>query len=873
MTKPLRLQSTQSTIESMPLTQSHEPSKNTTDLIPLIQSEEKPVQNMLPPSNIFETSELIEQDLQDIAKDLTNNDFGETTKKIMIFDPQNINNINMDENRKTSKSKKWLKKEIIEQSEISKKNKLIENDENYSRSIILDENVNNNIINDSNKSVMESTKSIEPAKKSVSKTITKKPVLKIKKSTTSSDTTSNSVKSDKIEYKTHTCIICQEKYDEIVKYMKNGVQRSPPEFKLCPTHRRDASKKRCQKSGKQGCNKLALTCLGSKYCAKDIKHYYLEKYEEEGKKPCSRMTSEKGCRCLNFIPKEEDNNDPHQRCKICKSNDNSNERYHHKNEISKNAEIIDKNGIEYKQCGHCKKLRKCDDFIVWNGDKSDKCNVCRAKNAVIDNRRKVKLRKNGATSLQKYSYLITNAKKRNKTMKLTFEEADNLFKQNCHYCDRPVINNRLSGIDRVINSDGYVVDNCVSCCYICNTMKGILNQRHFILSAIHIATFLNLYAGELYPEFFRFSRRAKPYLYRGDAAKKKQNRIHTENDYSFHLTDEEFYKIVKQNCTYCGTKPNSSINEGGIDRSDNKIGYTVENAVSCCTICNFIKQNITLDIFREKIKLIATKWYPIFKRQKDLENILQSDMVKLLNFAEETTDLQNAEFDNELALLEDNLWDEFYEEDGSIDETNISDQTNHNNNDDNDNDDDNDDNDDNNDNDNDDNDDDDDDDDDNDDGGQENDSLLDITENIVPQKTTIKLTSKIINKNDIDIPKYKEIKIDKRKIADVDTSDMSLEQRNALYVKRSKQKTIEIIGYDAFRSNQNTFYTPKTVTDFFDMDKIRNHKWDNEKDRNAQVKLVKILDSWEGRKKPTYAELSKLMGIGENPVRRLCHKK
>lgn len=44
--------------------------------------------------------------------------------------------------------------------------------------------------------------------------------------------------------------------------------------------------------------------------------------------------------------------------------------------------------------------------------------------------------------------------------------------------DRQWIN--FNGIDRVDNDKGYVVENCVSCCSVCNVLKHTLDQKYFL---------------------------------------------------------------------------------------------------------------------------------------------------------------------------------------------------------------------------------------------------------------------------------------------------------------------------------------------------------------------------------------------------------
>lgn len=88
--------------------------------------------------------------------------------------------------------------------------------------------------------------------------------------------------------------------------------------------------------------------------------------------------------------------------------------------------------------------------------------------------------------------------------------------------------------------------------------------------------------------------------YKGNAKARK---------YIFELTKEEFRNLIKQNCFYCGTKPLNLYNTSyynllynGIDRLDNTQGYTLENSVSCCKMCNISKNNHSLEYFFNWIK-------------------------------------------------------------------------------------------------------------------------------------------------------------------------------------------------------------------------------------------------------------------------------
>jgi hypothetical protein len=52
----------------------------------------------------------------------------------------------------------------------------------------------------------------------------------------------------------------------------------------------------------------------------------------------------------------------------------------------------------------------------------------------------------------------------------------------------------------------------------------------------------------------------------------------------FSLTLEEYSLLVEQPCTYCGFDENEKYI--GLDRIDNKAGYTLENVVPSCSLCN-----------------------------------------------------------------------------------------------------------------------------------------------------------------------------------------------------------------------------------------------------------------------------------------------
>ncbi len=70
--------------------------------------------------------------------------------------------------------------------------------------------------------------------------------------------------------------------------------------------------------------------------------------------------------------------------------------------------------------------------------------------------------------------------------------------------------------------------------------------------------------------------------------------------HAFNLTKDEFSSFWQVPCTYCG----SEVATIGIDRIDSSIGYSIDNCVSCCAMCNTMKLNHSLDEWLDKMKQI-----------------------------------------------------------------------------------------------------------------------------------------------------------------------------------------------------------------------------------------------------------------------------
>lgn len=69
----------------------------------------------------------------------------------------------------------------------------------------------------------------------------------------------------------------------------------------------------------------------------------------------------------------------------------------------------------------------------------------------------------------------------------------------------------------------------------------------------------------------------------------------------FRLSIEQFKQFWQKPCHYCKDK----IETIGLDRVDNDKGYLINNVVSCCVTCNWMKRNLSKDIFIDHCRKVA----------------------------------------------------------------------------------------------------------------------------------------------------------------------------------------------------------------------------------------------------------------------------
>lgn len=161
-----------------------------------------------------------------------------------------------------------------------------------------------------------------------------------------------------------------------------------------------------------------------------------------------------------------------------------------------------------------------------------------------------------------------------------------------------------------IGSGNHVRLKCL--CHYCNTEK--------IMSAVNIKKRNSCGCQRnKSSEWKRIGPKNMPWqLPPGEAARRnlqyQYKRGALKRNLEYTLTEEQFTELVTGDCFYCGDKDTNTVKgQGktsgdfhytGIDRVDSLKGYTKENSVSCCWMCNNMKGTTPMKDFINHIKKI-----------------------------------------------------------------------------------------------------------------------------------------------------------------------------------------------------------------------------------------------------------------------------
>lgn len=314
-----------------------------------------------------------------------------------------------------------------------------------------------------------------------------------------------------------------------------------------------------------------------------------------------------------------------------------------------------------RECKSCFILKNTDEFTFDSRCKVGTCKSCQNEkrsarvknNPEINKKRRIEASELNKTPKGKYLQLIHSLRQNKIYYNFTLEDYLLLSDKSCDYCK----GERHSICPRVI-SDGYIVGNLQPVCSSCKKSKlwsetedafqrkmirkyGITPEKQEELNLMIGSTFGNLTVesiGDKARGHFHLNCRCscgKPKIARqslllsgkvsscGCLSKRvfknttvrKKKLMETSLQYFNKLkstargrniintlTYEEYLPLFNADCFYCG-----GINETkGMDRVDNSKGYESGNVVSCCRICNSMKNTLSYDDFISHMqKIIA----------------------------------------------------------------------------------------------------------------------------------------------------------------------------------------------------------------------------------------------------------------------------
>ena len=140
--------------------------------------------------------------------------------------------------------------------------------------------------------------------------------------------------------------------------------------------------------------------------------------------------------------------------------------------------------------------------------------------------------------------------------------------------------------------------------------------------------------------FFRVYRKRK-----NDARRRK---------IKWNLPFKYFLYLSKKNCFFCDAEPNNEISKSigvarskkhikfqGIDRIDSKLGYSKNNVLPCCWVCNKIKSNKNAREFLCHVQKMLPRLTTLVIRNAEGKSG-QKNMEAALELEEEITRLSSA---------------------------------------------------------------------------------------------------------------------------------------------------------------------------------------------------------------------------------------
>lgn len=143
----------------------------------------------------------------------------------------------------------------------------------------------------------------------------------------------------------------------------------------------------------------------------------------------------------------------------------------------------------YRQNWRKRNKDKCHQYTIKHYKKHKEEILDKAKIKRLDNLEESRLynREKSKDRKGRYRTYRTGAKIRGIDFNLSFDYFLTFWNKPCHYCGSKI--NGI-GLDRINNKKGYIVNNVVPCCIVCNKMKSIKTIKEFIK---HCKKIINYY--------------------------------------------------------------------------------------------------------------------------------------------------------------------------------------------------------------------------------------------------------------------------------------------------------------------------------------------------------------------------------------------
>ncbi len=284
----------------------------------------------------------------------------------------------------------------------------------------------------------------------------------------------------------------------------------------------------------------------NKYCNFHQLQLFVDETVNENKKVCKGYI--RGCRSKLDVSYEL------SKCKECLEND----RLKDKNRRDR-AKAIEFDASVEKLCNTCCKILPLQRFIGKRTETTITCDTCREANKIQEAKRDKEHRNEIAR--------INDSKPERIAVKKRWRE--NNYEKVAEYC----MNTRQHRIERD-GIDEYLKHNAE------NAKKWRENNPDKVKEnnqrkINNINTQYNVY---------------------NQSARRKQ--------LQFDISIEEFEIIIKNPCNYCGIIQERGFN--GIDRIASNIGYTNENSISCCSMCNYMKNTLSISVLVHRAEHILT---------------------------------------------------------------------------------------------------------------------------------------------------------------------------------------------------------------------------------------------------------------------------